>query len=151
MAQDVSGFGTVINVIASNTFPFGVIINQFADDADPFDAPEITIGDTAMGLNGDLIKWSKASSLKTKIAVINGSDDDINLGIIFEANRTGRGKVSAHDTITLTVVFPSGATITWTGGVIVAGMPGSSVASAGRLKTKTYSFDFENIIQTAAL
>jgi hypothetical protein len=151
MAQDVSGFGTIINIIASNTFPFGVVINQFADDADPFDAPEITIGDTAMGLNGDLISWSKAAALKTKVAVINGSADDINLGIIFEANRTGRGKVSAQDIITMTVIFPSGATITWTGGKIVSGMPGSSVASAGRLKTKSYGFDFENIIQTAAL
>jgi hypothetical protein len=144
--QDVSGFGFVINVIASNTFPAGFGLSQFADDGDPFDFPAITINDTAMGLNGDLITWSKASPLKTQIAVIAGSDDDANLSALLEANRTGRGKQSARDVITVTAVYPSGNTLSLTEGSITEGMSGTSVSSAGRLKTKVYHFAFENRI-----
>ena len=32
MAQDVSGFGTILNMVASNTFPNGFTISAFADD-----------------------------------------------------------------------------------------------------------------------
>ena len=101
-----------------------------------------------MGLNGDLITWSKASEIKASIAVIEGSDDDTNLAILMEANRVGKGKVSAQDAITLTAVYPSGKTITFNPGVMVQGQPGPSVASAGRLKTKKYDFVFENKNET---
>lgn len=151
MTIDVSGFGLVVNCIASNTFPVGFNISEFADDADPFDIPAITILDKAMGLNGDLITWSKATPIDITIAVINGSDDDINLGIVFEANRVGSGKSSARDMIKVTAVYPSGATITLSKGKMTTGMPGSSVASAGRQKTKSYQFTFQNITRTGAV
>jgi hypothetical protein len=148
MAQDVSGFGTILNMVASNTFPNGFTISAFADDGDPIDLPAITINGSAMGLNGDLITWSKASEIKASIAVIEGSADDINLAIVMEANRVGKGKVSAQDAITLTAVYPSGKTITFNPGVMVQGQPEPSVASAGRLKTKKYDFVFENKNET---
>lgn len=148
MAQDVSGFGTILTLVASNTFPIGFLISQFADDGDPIDLPAITINGSAMGLNGDLITWSKASEIKTSINVIEGSDDDTNLSILLEANRVGRGKLSARDSVILTVVYPSGKTLTLAPGVIVDGQPGPSVASAGRLKTKKYDFVFENKVET---
>lgn len=144
MANDIAAFGFTISLIASNTFPTGITLSQFADDADPFDIPAFPINETAMGLNGDLISWSKANPIKVTFAVIPGSDDDVNLAILYEANRVGRGKTSARDVITATAVYPSGATISLTVGKITDGMPGSSVASAGRLKTKTYMFAFEN-------
>lgn len=148
MAQDVSGFGTIINVVASNTFPNGFTISQFADDADPFDSPAIAIAETAMGLNGDLVTWSKAVPLPVTINVIEGSDDDTNLSIVMEANRVGRGKISAQDLITLSIVYPTGRTVTFTPGKMTNGMPAPSVASAGRLKTKAYQFTFENKTDT---
>lgn len=144
MAQDIAAFGFTLSLIASNTFPVGIPITQFADDSDPFDIPAFPINEVAMGLNGDLISWSKANPLKATLAIIPGSDDDVNLAILYEANRVGRGKTSARDVITMTAVYPSGATISLTSGKITDGMPGSSVASAGRLKTKTYMFAFEN-------
>jgi hypothetical protein len=61
--QNISGFGLSINIIASNSFPIGLLITEFADDSDPFDLPSIQIADKAMGLNGDLIIWSKANQL----------------------------------------------------------------------------------------
>lgn len=142
--EDISGFGIVLTVVASNTFPVGFNVSQFADDADPMDLPAITINDAAMGVNGDLITWSKAVPIKMTIGVIAGSEDDQNLAALLEANRTGRGKVGARDIITITAVYPSGNTLTVGQGKILEGMPGSSVASAGRLKTKTYGFAFEN-------
>jgi hypothetical protein len=142
--QDTSAFGIVINVTASNTFPSGFTLSAFADDADPFDIPELKIKDKAMGLNGDLIVWSKAMPIDIKIAVIEGSQDDINLGVLLEANRVGRGKSSAQDVVSISAVYPSGNTLTLSPGTITDGMTGSSVSSSGRLKTKTYGFTFEN-------
>jgi len=89
MANDVSGFGLRIRLTASRTFPAGITITQFADDADPFDIPSLQIADTAMGLNGDLISWSKANPIKPTLNVIPASEDDRNLAVLLEANRVG--------------------------------------------------------------
>lgn len=144
--EDVSAFGFQIRLIASTTFPQGFDISQFADDSDPFDIPAVAIGDAAMGLNGDLITWSKANPLKTTIGVIAGSADDSNMSVIYEANRVGKGKISARDIITLVGIYPTGRVITLGPGKMLEGMPGFSVASAGRLKTKVFNFSFENIV-----
>jgi hypothetical protein len=148
MTTDVSGFGSQVQVKASETFPNGFTVSQFADDADPFDIPSLQIADTAMGLNGDLITWSKANPIKITINVVPGSEDDINLGILLEANRVGKGKTSARDRITIIAAYPNEGTLTLSEGVITDGAPGNSVASAGRLKSKAYSFAFENKTDT---
>lgn len=145
MSNDVSGFGARVTLIASATFPQGVNLSQFADDADPFDIPSMNIGDTAMGVNGDLVTWSKANPAKVTLALIPQSDDDRNMAILFEANRVGRGKTSAGDIITLSAVYPDGTTKTFTGGKLTDGQPGSSVSSAGRMKSKAYMFHFEGM------
>lgn len=148
--EDISGFGFQINLVASSTFPAGLSVTQFADDADPFDTPAIALADKTMGLNGDLIVWSKASPIEVTVNVIPGSDDDENLAILAEANRVGKGKASAQDAITLTGIYPpspvnpAGKMLTLTPGRITNGAVGSSIASAGRLKTKAYMFTFEN-------
>lgn len=146
MTNDISGFGFQINLVADSTFPAGLNLTQFADDADPFDTPAIQLADKAMGLNGDLVVWSKASPIEVTINVIPGSDDDENLAILAEANRVGKGKVSAQDAITLTAIYPDGSMLTLQAGRITNGTVGSSVASAGRLKSKAYMFTFENRI-----
>jgi len=146
MPYDVSGFGFQIFLIGSNTFPGGSLMTAFSDDTDPMDIPEITVADVGMGLNGDLISWSRAEPLKPKFAVIEGSPEDINLAILLEANRVGAGKTSARDIITATAIYPTGATVTFLSGKILGGMPAPSVASSGKIKTKTYMFAFQNRI-----
>ena len=143
MSTDISGFGLQLRITATNTFPTGFSVSQFADDADPFDIPELTIGEAAMGLNGELITWSKAVPIAINIAVVPDSDDDKNLAILFDANRVSKGKSSALDVISMTGVYPNGKIDTLTGGKIIAGMFGNSVASAGRFKSKTYKFMME--------
>lgn len=145
MTTDVSGFGLRVQLSASVSFPSGVTLTQFVDDADPLDSPSIQIRDKAMGLNGDLITWSKATPIAVTLAVVPNSDDDKNLSTLFENNRVGKGKNVNLDVINLTAVYPNGKTVTYSAGVITDGMPANSVASAGRLKSKAYSFAFENV------
>ena len=144
--QNISGFNLSMTILASNTFPFGLIINQWADDADPLDVPNLQIADSAMGLNGDLIVWSKANPIKVTLDVIPSSATDVNLAILFEANRVGRGKQGARDVITLNILYPAGNFVSLTNGAITDGLPFSKVQSSGRLGTKNYSFSFENKI-----
>jgi hypothetical protein len=144
MAQDISGFGSVVSLVASNTFPTGITLTEFADDADPFDQPSVRIGDVAMGLNGDLITWRKAVPLPITISVIPGSQDDLNLSILANANRVSQGKTSANDVLTLTIVYPDGAIITFANGTITDAPFARSIASAGRQKSMTYSMSFES-------
>lgn len=141
--QDISVFGLQLNLVASVTFPAGFLITQFADDADPFDIPSLQIADKAMGVNGDLITWSKANPLEVTINVVPGGEDDTNLNILLNANRVGRGKFSARDIITMAGVYPDGRTVTLTQGKLTNGSPARSGASSGRLKTKPYVFAFE--------
>lgn len=141
---NITGFGAVVTIKASNTFPVGFVITQFADDADPIDILSLQAGDSTMGLNGDLISWSKANPIKASISVVPNSIDDINLSILFEANRVGKGKQGAKDIITLNIVYPFGNFVNLTNGIITDGMPGNSISTEGRLKSKTYSFSFEN-------
>ena len=146
MSQNISGFGVSINLVASNTFPFGFIITEYADDTDPIDVPSLQIGDIAMGLNGDLITWSKANPIKVNLGVIPNGADDINLAILLEANRVGKGKVGSRDIITLNISYPAGNFVQLINGIITDGLPLSSVANSGRLKTKQYNLAFENRI-----
>lgn len=155
--SDISGFGLKVVIIAQNasgdgtgTFPVGFTVTQFADDADPFDIGSIDIADKAMGLNGDLITWAKAQALPLAIAVIPASDDDVNLQILADANRVGKGKSAVQDIITITGIYPDGTTVTYTKGRLLGAMFGKSVSSAGRLKSKVYTFAFEGKVGTSS-
>lgn len=143
MTQDVSGFGALVTIVADTTFPAGLVITQFADDADPLDMASVQIADKAMGLNGDLVVWAKAMPLPMVLNVIPGSEDDVNLQILADANRVGQGKISAYDSITATVVYPDGTIVTLNNGKITDAMFGKSISSAGRLKTRAYAFTFQ--------
>lgn len=143
MAQDISGYGLRINLRASNTFPQGITLTQFADDGDPIDNPTQQITDKAMGLNGDMPYWSKANPIMATINLIPDSDDDRNMAALVAANIVGRNKRSAKDIITMTIVYPDGRTNTLNNGIIETGAVLTSVASAGRKKSKSYAFAFE--------
>lgn len=145
MTHDISGFGTVVNLIASNTYPSGVVITQFADDSDPVDFAAIQIADKAMGANGDLLVWAKATPLPMVLNVVAGSPDDENLEILANANRVAYGKASAADVITATIVYPDGSQKNFFGGRITEAPFGKSIAgSSFRLKTKSYTFTFQD-------
>lgn len=145
MSVNISGFGARGRIVASKTFPTGFDVTAFSDDQDAFDFPELTVADTAMGLNGTMVVWSKAIPLDITLSMIPDTIDDINLSILLEANRLGNGKNSARDIITLSLIYPSGATTTLDSGIIISGTELVSVSNAGRYKSKTFKFRFENL------
>lgn len=142
--KDISGYGLQINIRANNTFPAGFTITQLADDSDPLDLAAVSLADTAMGLNGDLVSWSKATALPMVLNVIPGSEDDINLSILADANRVARGKFSSRDVIDATIIYPDGGVVSLYSGKITDASMGRSVSGGGRIKTKSYSFVFES-------
>lgn len=144
MAQDVSGFGTIVRIVADVTFPAGFTVTQFANDSDPVDLASVKIADVAMGLNGDMLSWAKAQPVPCVLNVIPGSEDDQNLQILANANRVAQGKISNYDNITMTVIYPDGTNITLIQGRITDAMFGKSIASEGRLKTRAYAFSFQD-------
>jgi hypothetical protein len=148
--NDISASGISLNVTADKTFPNGFVFTEFADDADPFDLPSLDIAATAMNVNGDLVTWTAPQPVVPTINAIPGSDGDNNMAILFEANRAAKGKTVARDVITIVATYPDGSTVTLSNGKMTAGFPGKSVASAGRLKSKAYTFAFENISVTRA-
>lgn len=143
--MNIGGFGFELYLTASQTFPAGFSITQFADDADPYDNPSIQLRDKAMGLNGDLITWGKAQPNLITISVIPGSDDDLNLQAIADANKVGKGRFPVDDLITIVGFYPDGSAINLQNGTMTDAPMSNSVASAGRLKSKTYGFAFEAI------
>lgn len=149
--NDVSGFGTRAIVRTSITFPLGFTVSEFADDSDPVDSPAINIAETSMGLNGDLISWSSANPVPLTLNVIPGSDSDVNLGTLGNANRVGKNRLSVRDRVTVTIVYPNGATATFKNGKMTSAPATPSVASSGRKKTNTYQFMFESVDTTPGL
>lgn len=143
MTQNIAGFGTVVIISADKTFPTGLTITQFADDADPLSFEAVRIADTAMGVNGDLLNWARATPLPMALNVIPGGPDDVNLQILADANRVGQGKAGANDIIRATVIYPDGTTVIMTGGVMTDAQFGLGISSSGRKKTKAYAFAFE--------
>ena len=144
--NNISSFGLEVRLLASVTFPQGILITQYADDEDGLDVPNLQIGDSAMGINGDLITWSKANPIKINLNVIAGSQDDANLSVLLEVNRPGRGKLLPIDILTMNITYPQGNFVQLINGAITDGSPFSSALSSGRLKTKMYALTFENKI-----
>lgn len=144
--KDVSGTGLSILVKASKTYPQGILCTCFADDTDPLDYPEVTITEYGMGLNGDLITWTSPQALPFSISLVPGTEEEIALDFLLEANRAAKGKKSAKDVITIVVNYPDGTRKVLKNGKIVSGLFGKGVASGGRIKTPTYRFVFENKI-----
>ena len=148
--QDISATGISLLVKADKTFPNGFTVTQFADDADPFDLPSLEIAATAMNINGELVTWSSPQPINPTLNVIPGSEDDNNLATLFEANRAASGKTVARDIITIVATYPDGSTVTLSNGKMTSGFPGKSIASAGRMKSKAYSFMFQDLALTRA-
>lgn len=143
--ENISGFGLVGRLVASQTFPTGFNITQFADDTDPLDIPDLQVADTGFGLNGDMLIWQRPNGIEIAIAVIAQSEDDRNLDALLEANRVGKGQSTARDEVSIVFTYPDGSTASASRGALVSGAAGKSVAAAGRYKTRVYRFRFERI------
>tara|TARA_R110000850_G_scaffold181430_1_gene306766 strand:- start:74 stop:514 length:441 start_codon:yes stop_codon:yes gene_type:complete len=142
----ISGNGVKILVAASKTFPVGFPVTQLADDVDPLDFPDLQIAETAMGLNGDMLSWTTPVPIEFTLAVIPNTKDDIALSLLHEANRASKDKSSAEDVITITIIFPNLRPIVLRKGTLLTGSNGLSISSSKRMKSKSYTFHFEDQI-----
>lgn len=145
MTINISGFGTVSTIVASNTFPLPAPLTFYADDVDGLDFAERQIADTKNGPNGQMVSWSVSNAIEISVSPIVGSPDDILLATIYNANATGPNKTSARDVIEMTVLSPDLlSSIGLTDGVMISATAGKGLSSSGRQKTRTYKFRFEN-------
>lgn len=144
MTIDASAFGVTVNIQASETFPAGFEVSRFADDADPIDLPQLQINDKAMGVNGDMVTWSKANPIPCTLAVMPNNEDDDNLQVLAASNRAVRGRRPVRDLITMTITYPDGSVTRLLRGKLTDAPLGRSVASSGRIKTNSYVFAFED-------
>ena len=148
--ENVSANGLTVIINALPSFPY-LVLTQWADDTDPLDIPELEITGSAMGINGDLITWSTPKPIEVKLSVIPGTNDDRNLGILFNLNRAGKLKPSTHDVVNMSFIYANSIggifrRVTLAAGTCKTYMPATGAASSGRKKSKTYSFIFENVV-----
>lgn len=147
MAINVSASGTIITIIASNSAPFvPIIISEWSNEANPISFNDHQGGGGIMDLNGFGIRWSKALPIRCNLSVINGSNSDIKLALLYMLNRVGGGKRSAADRITMTISGPNQLPILCTGGWVLSGAPSPSASAQGNFRGKNYSFEFDNLV-----
>lgn len=144
--EDISGFGLSVTIIASKTFPAGFTVTQFADDSDPFDNPDIDILSEAMNVNGEMVTWLTPQPLTINLNMIPNTEDTKNLDILFDANRAAYKKSVVRDKITIVANYPDGSKKVLSNGRPKNYAPASSVASAGRFKSRHYAFVFEGSV-----
>ena len=148
--NDISATGLSLIIQASKTFPAGIPITTFSDEGDPLDLPTVNITQTAVDINGNLVSWSSPTPQTVTINVLAGSEEDENLAILLESNTARRGQRHAGDIITMVASYGDGSITTARNGKITNGSRGSSVASAGRHKSKAYTFVFQDFDRTRA-
>ncbi len=142
---DISVLGGKIRLIFSQSFPVGFDVTQFSDDQDPFDFPDLTIAESAMGVNGNLVTYSVANPVELNIAVIpDWTGDARNLAIAFDNNRPGANKLAVRDVVTAIITTADNLIVSLINGKMMSGVSLPSGQSSGRYKTLSFKFHFEN-------
>ena len=142
--HNTTASGATLRVISSVMFPSGYTLSQFAADQDPFDFPEVTIGEGAVNINGTLVAHKTANPVQMTINVLPGSEDDRNLEMLFQANGSRRSTVM--DTVSIVASYPDGTKKTALNGICVAYTPGKSTQANGSLKSRPYKFLFSEVV-----
>lgn len=146
MSVDVSAMGIKATIVALPSYPVGITLTKFADDGDSLNVPEMTIMQSGMGVNGDLVVWRTATPVTIDVNLIPGTDECRDMENLFKLNMTQKNKVSTKDVLTMTIEHPDGRISILTNGYIVAGTPVQDYSSAGRAKTRHFQMVFENNI-----
>ena len=144
---DISGSGTTLTIFASKTFPVGFEHGAFGKDNDPYDFPEVEIGDMEIDLNGNAYRWILQNPLEYTVSAAPATEEYENLRLIGEANT---GVKSSRDVITLITKFPDGSTQSLLEGVMTSATLGKGVTSDGKLKPGSWTFKFTSAASTPA-
>lgn len=144
MSVDVSALGIKATLIAVPSYPVGFTMTQFADDGDSLNVPDMTIMQSGMGVNGDLVVWRTAVPYEVDINLIPGTEDCKNMENLFKLNMTQKNKIASKDLLTLIIQHSDGRIDVLTNGYIIGGKPVQDYAANGRAKTRTFRLLFEN-------
>lgn len=144
--QDVSAFGVKVIITADKTLPMGVTISEFGESADPISVQDVTMAESEMGVNGDLILTRRARPISITLPVVPGTAGSEALRTLWEANRFAKNKNAVRDVITMVIMYPNDKKITLVDGAIVSGPPIIGVNSAGRLMDESFGFVFANVV-----
>lgn len=140
----ISAMGIKATIVALPSYPVGFTLSQFADDGDSINVPDMTIMQSGMGVNGDLVVWPTAVPCEIEVNLIPGTEDCKNMENLFKLNLVQKNKVASKDVLTMTINHPDGRIDVLTNGYIVAGKPIQDYSSNGRAKTRTFRMVFEN-------
>lgn len=141
---DISAMGIKATIVALPSYPVGFTLTEFADDGDSINVPDMTIMQSGMGVNGDLVVWRTAVPCEIEVNLIPGTEDCKNMENLFKLNLTQKNKVASKDVLTMTINHPDGKIDVLTHGYIIAGKPIQDYSSNGRAKTRTFRMVFEN-------
>jgi hypothetical protein len=145
--MDVSALGFSILVKDTKLFPQGFLIKRTADGADPFDFPDITIGESTMDANGFIVYASTPTPLGFDINLLPTSEEDNNMSMLFESHRSAAGRARTGGKISITVQYADGSSITATDVYINGGSPAKSIQSPSRYKNKNYKFTCQDYLR----
>jgi len=140
--DNVGGFGVVISLIATKTFPVGLTLSKFSDDVSPIEFSESQVADHEFLVDGDIISFETSSAVTVKIGVIPGSDDDDNLSIMLNSNKSIFRIGGLPDLMIMSILYPNQPGIVLNRGYIRSGSLGTSMSEAGRGKGKQFEFIF---------
>lgn len=140
--RDISGFGTSLTIVATQSFPIGFNVKDLADDTDPIDAREVELFGYDVMFDGSLFSFDKGTGIEVAIAVIPGSESDINLKILLQAKKGGINLLSLPDVTSMLINYPDGGRVGLTLGTMISGPLADSVSSSGRRKSNVYKFVF---------
>jgi hypothetical protein len=142
--ENVSAFGTSINILATRSFPIGFQVKKLADDKDPLVIEEIEPTGHEFLVDGSLFIFDKATAIKVKISVVAGSDDDLNLKVMLQARKGTPSILNLPDITTMTILYGNNGSVMFTSGSIVSGPLGDSINQSGRYPSNTYTFVFSD-------
>ena len=140
--QNISGFGTKVTVVALQSFPYGFTIKEFADDEDPITFEEVEPVGYEILLDGSLFAFDKGAAVLVSVAVIPGSEDDINLKMLLQSRKGSSSFIPLPDITSMVIQYPQNGLVALSNGSILSGPLGDSIVSSGRLKGNIYKFVF---------
>lgn len=147
--EQVGGFGTTVSILAMKTFPAGFVLSKFADDVAPIEFGETQIADHEFLVDGGLFSFETSSAVTVKIGVIAGTEDDENLSILFNANKSIFRVGGIPDLMVMTINYPHQAPIVLNAGYMRTGRAGTTISETGRGKGKIYEFVFAECTTTS--
>jgi hypothetical protein len=144
--QEVSANGVKLMLFASISYPMGVEIASFNPGDDPISFDDLTVAETEMGVNGNMIVYRTPYSYNLTFNITPMTDQDAIMENIANADRIAFGKSSAKNVLTLVVIYPQGRTLTFIDGALTSIPGGFSAGGNGRIGGRQYSMSFRNMV-----